>query len=186
MDHPPAHPEDLLNVDIFFDGAPASDQGGLGDAVWRYAYERGRAERTFRRALSETLRSWQSPLGMFGRLRAGHDGRTDLKLGGLLPIFTAARILSLRTGEIARSTPERLRGAATAGIASPSQIEGLVEAHRILLGVLLAQQIEDVENGIPPGPRVDTRRLDKVERGALIDALRQVPGAIDIAREGML
>lgn len=180
------HPEDLLNVDIFFDGAPALDQGGLGDAIWRYAYERGRGERTFRRALSDTLRSWQSPLGMFGSLRAGHDGRTDLKLGGLLPIFTAARILSLRSGEIARGTPERLRGAALAGIASPSQIEGLVEAHRILLGTLLAQQLDDVENGIPPGPRVDTRRLDKAERSALVDALRRVPGAIDLAREGMI
>jgi CBS domain-containing protein len=179
-------PEDLLNVDIFFDGTPALDRDGLGDAIWRYAYERGRAERTFRRALSETLRSWQSPLGMFGSLRAGHDGRTDLKLGGLLPIFTAARVLSLRTGAIARATPDRLRGAAAAEIASADQIEGLVEAHRILLGTLLAQQIEDVENGIPPGPRVDTRRLDKAERGALVGALRRVPEAIDIAREGML
>ncbi|MBT6116758.1 MAG: CBS domain-containing protein [Rhodospirillaceae bacterium] len=179
-------PEDLLNVDIFFDAVPVLDRDGLGETIWRYAYERGRAERTFRRALSETLKTWQSPVGLFGAIRTGHDGRADLKLGGLLPIFTAARVLSLRTGEIARATPDRLRGAARAEIASEDQIEELVEAHRVLLGTLLAQQIEDVEHGVPPGPRVDTSRLDKAERAALVDALRRVPEAIDIAREGML
>lgn len=179
-------PEDLLNVDIFFDAVPVLDEAGLGDEIWRYAYKRGRAERTFRLALSQTLRSWQSPLGMFGTVRAGRDGRTDLKLGGLLPIFTAARIFSIRSGTLVRGTPERLRSAAAAEFASAQQIESLVDAHRTLLGVMLAQQIDDVEQGIRPGPRVDVRRLDKAKREALVAALRRVPDAIDIAREGMV
>lgn len=179
-------PEDLLNVDIFFDAAPVHGDRALADEVMRYAYRRGSGVPAFRRALSDTLGSWQSPLGLLGGFRTGTDERVDLKLNGLMPLFTAGRILSIKAGRPAHGTADRLRDAAERGDANREQIEGLITAHRVLLGTMLAQQIEDVENGVPPGPRVDPRRLDKAGRRALLDALRQVPGAVDIAREGML
>ena len=179
-------PEDLLNVDIFFDSQSVHGDRALGDAPWSYAYERGGKEPTFWRALSGTLTSWRSPLGLFGGFREGHDQRVDLKMGGLMPIFTIARLLSIKAGALHRDTPSRLRAAATAGLASEDQIEGLVEAHRIILGAMLRQQLADVAEGVPVGPRVDPRILSKAERDALRSALRSVPGAIDLGREGML
>ncbi len=179
-------PEDLLNVDIFFDAATAGRDPTLGNAAWSYAYDRARAERTFWRALSETLREWRAPLGAFGFFRTGADQRVDLKAGGLMPIFTVARILSIRCGAKVRGTPERLRAAAADGLASDSQIEELVEAHRVIMDTMLRQQIADVGAGVSPGPRVDPKILDKGDQADLREALRQVPGAIDLSREGML
>ena len=179
-------PEDLLNVDIFFDAKTVHGDRALGDAVWSYAYERGGEVPTFWRALSGTLQSWRSPVGTFGGFRTGRDDRLDLKLGGLMPIFTAARLLSIKTGTQVRDTPARLRAAAEAELASREQIEGLVEAHRVILGAMLRQQIADIAEGVRLGPRVDPRLLGKAGRAALRAALRRVPGAIDLAREGMI
>ena len=179
-------PEDLLNVDIFFDAKTVHGERTLGDAVWSYAYERGAEVPSFWRALSGTLTSWRQPVGTFGGFRTGHDERVDLKLGGLMPIFTAARLLSIKTRTQVRDTPARLRAAAEAELASQDQIEGLVEAHRVILGAMLRQQIADIAGGVRLGPRVDPRILGKAGRAELRTALRRVPGAIDLAREGML
>jgi CBS domain-containing protein len=35
-------PQDLLNVDIFFDGIPVHGRLALGEAIWSYAYDAGR------------------------------------------------------------------------------------------------------------------------------------------------
>ncbi len=177
-------PEDLLNVDIFYDALPVHGQRSLGDALWRFAYEEGARAPAFWRALSETLRSWHSPLGLFGGLQSGSDGRVDLKWHGLLPLTTSARLLSIKGGFLARSTPERF--AAAAEQASAHQLEGLRNAHGTILAAILRQQIADGAAGIPPGSRVDPKILSKRERGALQAAIRQIPGAIDLAREGML
>ena len=103
-----------------------------------------------------------------------------------MPIFTSARLISIKVSAQVRDTPARLRAAAEAELASQEQIEGLVEAHRVILGAMLRQQIADIAEGVRLGPRVDPRILGKAGRARLREALRRVPGAIDLAREGML
>ncbi|MGI9407998.1 MAG: DUF294 nucleotidyltransferase-like domain-containing protein, partial [Hyphomicrobiaceae bacterium] len=85
-------PEDLLNVDIFFDAIPVHGDLALGETVWSYAYDRGAETPAFIRMLSEHIRYWRPPLSMFGNLRLKDNGRIDLKKNGLFPIVTAARI----------------------------------------------------------------------------------------------
>ena len=101
------------------------------------------------------------------------NGRVDLKKGGLLPLFTSARVLSIRHGVRARSTPERFRGVAAAGIGSTAEIEAIIAAHRLLLGIILDQQLADAEAGIPLSPKVDIARLGKTAREELRAALGQ-------------
>ncbi|MEK9661967.1 MAG: DUF294 nucleotidyltransferase-like domain-containing protein, partial [Alphaproteobacteria bacterium] len=179
-------PEDLLYVDIFFDCATVHGDAALGEELRAYALERACAMPSFLVALSLSLRGWRSPLATFGGFRTGTDGRVDLKAGGLMPIFSAARILAIKAGSPARATPDRLRAASAAGLASESQLEGLIEAHGVILDAILRQQIADAEAGIRPGNRVAPAALSKSQRNALRDALRDVPGAIDLVREGML
>lgn len=177
-------PEDLLNVDIFYDGLPVHGDRALGESLWAYAYEKGGEAPTFQRALSETLRGWHSPLGLFGGLKTDSEGRIDLKWHGLLPLTTAARVLSIKGRQPARSTPARF--AAAADRASPDQIEGLRDAHRTILSAILRQQIADGAAGIAPSSKVDPKILPKGEREALQAAIRRIPGAIDLIREGMI
>lgn len=179
-------PEDLLNVDIFFDGVVVHGDKDLGETPRLIALEKAREVRSFQVALSQTMRDWQSPLTMFGGFRTGSDDRVDLKAGGLMPIFSAARILAIRAGSSAHATPERLQAASDAGLASETQLSDLNDAHRVILDAMLRQQFEDADAGIPLGPRVAIGPITKSAKSDLRDALKQVPGAIDLVREGTL
>jgi len=111
-------------------------------------------------------------------------GRTDLKKGGLLPLVTAARALSIRHDVRARSTVERFQGVAAAGVGSPQDTEAIIEAHRVLLGAVLRQQLADAEAGVPLSPAVDVGGLSKEEREKLRAALGAVRTAVDLVGEG--
>jgi CBS domain-containing protein len=177
-------PQDLLNVDIFFDGVPVHGTLALGEAIWNYAYDAGRQNPAFVKLLSELARNWRAPLTLFGNIRSDMKGRTDLKKGGLLPLVTAARALSIRHDVRARSTVERYQGVAAAGVGSPQDTESIIEAHRVLLGAVLRQQLADAEAGVPLSPAVDVGGLGKEEREKLRAALGAVRTAVDLVGEG--
>jgi CBS domain-containing protein len=177
-------PKDLLNVDIFFDGVPVHGTLALGDTIWNYAYDVGRRNAAFIKLLSELARDWRAPITFFGKIRTDSQGRADLKIGGLMPLFTSARVLSIRHDVRARSTPERFRIVAAAGVGAPADVEAIIAAHRLLLGIMLEQQLVDAEAGIPLTPRVEIARLTKQQRDELLAALGSVTSAIDLVGEG--
>ena len=55
------------------------------------------------------------------------------------------------------------------------RIDGLLEAHQIILRAILQQQLADIEQGIPPSNRVDPKKLHAPEKAHLMWALKQVP-----------
>ena len=69
------------------------------------------------------------------------DGRIDLKLGGIMPIFSTARVVALAHGIDARNTPLRLEAAKALDLVSPETIDNLIEAHRVLLTQILKQHL---------------------------------------------
>jgi CBS domain-containing protein len=175
-------PEDLLNVDIFFDAVPVHGDLALGETLRDAALAQARAAPDFLALLSQQAASWRAPLSFFGRLRRNAEGRTDLKLGGLLPLVAGARVLALRHGSPARATPERLRNVAARGIGAPSDIEAIIAAHAVLLAALLDQQLADAEAGTPLSPRIDPARPAAAGVPA---ALRQVATLVDLVTEGV-
>jgi DNA polymerase-3 subunit epsilon/CBS domain-containing protein len=177
-------PRDLLNVDIFFDGVPVHGARELGEAIWSHAHDAARRNPAFVKLLSELARDWRAPLTLFGNVRTDAKGRVDLKKGGLMPLFTSARVLAIRHDLRVRSTPERLDGVAAANIGSPADIDALKSAHRHILGLILDQQLADAEAGIPLSPAVDLARLSKRAREELRVALGKVHLAIDLVGEG--
>ncbi len=179
-------PQDLLNVDIFFDCVSVHGVTSLGETVWEHAYAHGYAARDFQNLLIETARQRGSPFTLLGRLRTDEKGRIDLKRYGLMPLFTAARVLSIRHDVRARSTVDRLQGIAAKGLAAPDKVQWILDAHRLLLGAVISQQLVDTEAGVPLSPRVDLSRLDKAEKAGLKDAMKAVEEAIDLIAEGRL
>ena len=101
-----------------------------------------------------------------------------------MPLFTSARVLSIRHDVRVRSTPERFNGVAAAGIGAPADIEATIEAHRLLIATLLDQQLVDAEAGVPLSPRVEIARLSKEQREELRAALGKVSPVIDLVGEG--
>ncbi|MCB1547060.1 MAG: CBS domain-containing protein [Hyphomicrobiaceae bacterium] len=176
-------PQDLLNVDIFFDGITAHGDVTLGDEIWAYAYEIGHKARDFLALLSLPARDRRAPLTLFGGIRT-ENGRIDLKKNGVLPIFTGARVLSIRHDVRTRATPDRLRGLLSRDVASENDIESVIAAHRTILGAMLGQQLIDVETGVPLSTKVDISRFSKAERADLKEALEAVDTIGTLVGEG--
>src|SRR3546814_11059395 len=67
----------------------------LGEALRNEALDAARGSRAFLRLLAEQTAQIHPAIGLFGRLRE-KEGRVDLKLGGLLPLVSAARVMARR------------------------------------------------------------------------------------------
>jgi DNA polymerase-3 subunit epsilon/CBS domain-containing protein len=176
----------LLNVDIFFDAVSVHGQATLADTVWGHAYDRAHRAIDFQNLLIEAARERASPFSFLGRFKVDEKGRIDLKRYGLMPLFTAARVLSIRHDVRARSSTDRLRGAAAKGVAPWGTVETVIEAQRTLLASVLSQQLVDTEAGVPLSTRVAPDRLDKAHKGRLKAALRNVDSALDLVAEGRI
>jgi CBS domain-containing protein len=179
-------PEDLLNVDIFFDGAVVHGDSGLGETILAHAFQRAGQARDFQLQLALMAQRWNAPLTWLGGIKTGAEGRVDLKMHGLMPIFSAARALAIKHGIRDRATPERLRALRGFNIGSDDDMEALIEAHRIIIGAMLGQQLVDSEAGVPLSPRVEVKRLDPPQKDDLKSALRNVSIAIGLVSEGRL
>jgi DNA polymerase-3 subunit epsilon/CBS domain-containing protein len=148
-----AKPDDLMNIDIFFDLMPVAGDAQLGHRLHADAVAAASRTPPFLALLAEWVDRLRPPLGMFGSLRS-KEGRVDLKRGGLMPIVSIARTLALRVGSTARATPDRLRDAAAAGRLAESDATTLASIHADLMTRVLRQQLIDLEAGVRPSSRV--------------------------------
>jgi DNA polymerase-3 subunit epsilon/CBS domain-containing protein len=177
-----SRPSDLLNVDIFFDMTPVHGDIALGQHLFKSAHALAAANSTFAKLLGEAISEIQ-PLTLLGKLRL-ENGRIDLKRDGLFSIVALARTLAIRHGLAIRSTVERLE--ALAGVTGARvALETLERSHETLLSVLLRQQARDIEQGLPPGNRLDPTWLSKPELRSIREALRQASMAPGLVRELM-
>ncbi len=172
-----ARPEDLLNVDIFFDLVPVCGERRLARELHAEAVEAASATPPFLALLGESVDALAPRFTLFGRLRA-ENGRVDVKRDGLLPLVSLARTLALRIGSTARATPERLRDAAAAGRLSEGDAAALIETHAAFLTWMLHQQLIDLERGIPPSSRVEIKTLSKRERIELRQGAHRIDHAV--------
>ncbi len=166
--------EDILNADIFFDGVVVHGDAALADDLHRAAVKAASGSRTFLQHLALNAAEVRSPLGMFGRLKAS-SGRVDLKQSGLMPLFGTARVLALRHEVRARSTPGRLRAVQQATDSDSGTYDNLIEAHKVFLGAVLRQQLQDLSDGVPLSNKIVPGSLTAHQRQELRWALNQVP-----------
>ncbi|MEZ5844687.1 MAG: DUF294 nucleotidyltransferase-like domain-containing protein [Hyphomicrobiaceae bacterium] len=179
-------PQDLLNVDIFYDAMPVYGDRAFGREIWAYAYDKGGAARDFVNLLTEQARVKAPALTLFGSLKQDDSGRLDLKMTGLFSIVAAARVLSIKHGIKERPTLARWQGLTARKIGSESDVERIIDAHETLLGFIITQQLADIAKGVTPSPRVDVRALSAGQKTKLKAALGAVSTAVDIAGEGRL
>lgn len=161
-----ARPEDLLNVDIFFDLVPVVGSSELAEQLHKNAVTLASKSHAFINLLADSVKSVSPQFGIFGRI-AVVDGRIDLKRNGLLPLVSFARTLALRIGSVERRTPQRIHQAVASGRLSEGDAERLIALQKMLLTLILKQQLLDSDAGIPVGTRVDVRQFSKRESNRL-------------------
>jgi len=167
-----SRPQDLLSVDIFFDMRFVHGDASLADRVWRAGFDAARGQFAFAKLLVETAGWTEAGLGMFGGFRTVGD-RIDLKKTGLFGLVTTARALAICHHVVERSTRARFAGIRTLGRGG-EDIDALLEAQQVFLNLLVAQQIRDISNGIPPSNAVEIKGLNRLERERLRSALSSV------------
>lgn len=175
-----AEPQDILNADIFFDAMPVYGDHGLVDVLRADAIAAASRAIAFLQLMDMNAARANPPINWLGRFSLEEDGRMDLKMHGIMPIFSAARVLALRHALLDRSTAARLEGLRGNPDISGGNLDGLLEAHQIMLNNILQQQLADIERGIPPSNRVDPKRLNAPEKAHLMWALKQVPLVRDL------
>ncbi|MEP7174043.1 MAG: DUF294 nucleotidyltransferase-like domain-containing protein [Aestuariivirga sp.] len=175
-----AAPQDILNADIFFDALPVYGDHGLVDDLRGDAIETASRAVAFLQLMDMNAARTNPPVNWFGRFRLDEDGRMDLKMHGIMPIFSAARVLALRHALLDHSTAARLEALRGKPGVFGENLDALLEAHRILLQNILRQQLADIEQGIPPSNRVDPKKLHAPEKARLMWALKQVPLVRDL------
>lgn len=176
-------PEALLDVDTFYDFAPAatSDAAGahLAHVLREIATQAARAAPGLARTLGAQAMGRRAPLGLLGGIRTDEAGRVDLKAGALAPITAGARAMALRHGIPARATPERLLAATRAAGTGAADARLLADIHAFVSRLVIAQQIADVSAGRRPSAKVDLKALEPAER----ERLREALGHVDLIGE---
>ena len=168
-------PQDILNADIFFDAMPVYGEQALAVDLRADAIAAASGSTVFLQLMSLNAAKVQAPINWLGRFKLDEDGRVDLKRHGIMPIFSAARVLALRHRVPHHATASRLHALRGRPDVPDDCVDGLLEAHQILLRQILLQQLADIEHGIPLSNRVDPGMLGYSERVRLKWALEQVP-----------
>jgi CBS domain-containing protein len=170
-------PEAILNADIFYDFAPVEGRFALALELRRHA-ARAQDARLFLNLMASEIGEKSGALGWFGRFKT-KKGRVDLKIGGLFPIVAGGRVLALRLGSTSLSSRDRWQDARSAEIIVDEDFARLLDAHEMILGLMLDQQLEDLSKGLPATSQVEVRRLLDLEQDRLKEALHLV-GQIDL------
>lgn len=174
-----SRPEDILNADIFFDAKTVHGDEVLAESLRRDALTAAQSAHGFLNAMQMRAGEFASPVGWFGKWKLT-DGRVDLKRAGLMPLFSAARVLALRHGVSELSTPGRFEAVRDAGIEAAHVIDDLTEAHKILLSAILRQQLRDIEAGLKLGNSIDPSQMKGHDTQQVRWAIDQVPKVRDL------
>ncbi len=172
-------PDDILNCDIFFDSVCVHGDVKLANRVLDYAFEQGSKSKNFIKLMSVNAVKNRSPLGLFGRFQL-KGGRMDLKIGGIMSLFSCARVLAIQNRCRELSTPERFSAVLALQDHMHSTFENLSEAHRIIFNCILQQQLIDLEKGIPLSNNVAPDNLKDSTRKQLKWALEQIPNVSNL------
>lgn len=172
---------DLLSVDIFFDLRGVHGNVDLANRLRETALDAAKGQAAFAKLLVESAGMGESGLNFIGGFRTD-QGRIDLKKAGLFGIVTAARALAICHHVVERSTSERLAALKVLDIGSKADLDALGEAQSVFLDLILAQQIKDIENGMPAANSVTAKTLSRHDQSRLRTSLRAVERIDELTR----
>jgi CBS domain-containing protein len=165
--------KELLNVHIFVDFRPVYGDIGLATNLRAYLRDQAAKSPRFLHAMAQAAGDIKAPLGVLGQFIT-KDGRLDLKMSGLLPLTSAARILALKHRIEATGTGDRLRALAEGGHMPAGEAASLRDSHEMMVRILLEQQQADLAAGIPTSNRIDPKRLAPADRDRLKQTFKTI------------
>ena len=159
------HPEDLLNVDIFFDGEAVYGDMALAQDLQRAMQSKATRRPDFLKQLAGNLTGHGGGSTLFGGLKT-ESGRFNIKKYMLLPLVETLRILAISRGILPRSSRGRAAALHETGTV-PAEVPQLAEDIHFCLKLVLRQQIKDIASGEQPTTKVELAGLNQTEKQVL-------------------
>ncbi|MEO6143638.1 MAG: putative nucleotidyltransferase substrate binding domain-containing protein [Dermatophilaceae bacterium] len=164
-------PDALLRAEVFLDVRPV--HGDLSVEVLDRILVGGGSSGQFLVQMARAAVRFTPPLGVFGQLRT-KDSTIDVKRAGIAAIVLLARLYGLAAGSTARTTVARLDAAGAGGTLSRGGAGKLIEAYRLLTGLRLRHQVDQVGAGLAPDNLIRLEDLTGEDRRRMRDGLRIV------------
>jgi CBS domain-containing protein len=175
----------LMDMAIFVDARAIAGDAELLAAARRRLHEVLRGNQLFCRRFAQAIDSFDTPVGLLGRLvmqKGDHKHRLDIKKGGIFPIVHAARALALEQGVDEIGTLGRIRRLTELGLFERQLGANIADAFSALLDLRLKARLERMRLHQPLDDLVDPADLSKLERDVLKESLLIAKRVKDIVR----
>ncbi len=167
-----ANPQDLLDVNIFFDFRCA--QGETDYVVQLRAHLQrilaGGGRNTFFFHLAQSTLQFRAPRGFFGNIQLESPGERPAAFNlkaAIIPLVNFARIYALQQGFAETNTLDRLRRLRDQGQLVPSSHDELAQAYTVLMLMRLTHQAAQWNRGVAPDNFIDLQELTQLDRSVL-------------------
>jgi len=171
-------PTAQMLASVMFDLRPIHGDASLYAPLRDEVLERARKNSLCVAHMISNSLTHRPQIGWFGRFRkessGEHQGKIDLKHGGVVPIVDIARVYALSAGIPAVNTMERLGAGVDSPVLSQSGARSLQDAHDVILMIRLRHQVRQIKRGEKPDNFVDPVLLPASERDRLRNAMKSI------------
>jgi CBS domain-containing protein len=167
-----ANPQDLLDVNVFFDFRCAQGEAGHVAQLRQHldGLLAGEGRHAFFFHLAQSTLQFRPPRGFFGNIQLESPGERPAAFNikaAIIPLVNFARIYALRHGFAETNTLERLHRLRDQGLLVPSSHDELVQAYAVLMQLRLTHQAVQCNNGVAPDNFLDLQELTQLDRSVL-------------------
>lgn len=165
-----SEPQDLLEINIFFDFRPIFGEKALAGEINQHIRNELARHPAFFIFLTGNIQKLKPPVNLFGNIQVKGSREQpdtfDIKLA-MLPLVDLARLYALREGTDERGTLARLRWLHLNGYLSEKACQDREEAFRVLMTIRFRHQVEQIIMGQPPDNLIHPDALTHLDQTLL-------------------
>ncbi len=165
-----AEPQDLLDVNIFFDFRSIYGKTALSDELRTHIQETIRRHPSFFIFMTGNIQKMKPPIGLFGQIVVGLSKEQpdvfDIKKV-MLPLVDMIRLYALKEGFRETNTLVRLYRLHQAGVFTDTQYQDRQEAYKHLLLMRFRHQAGQIAGGGRADNYINPERIPEIEKALL-------------------
>jgi PAS domain S-box-containing protein len=167
-----ANPQDLLDVNVFFDFRCAHGETDYVVQLRQHLQRtlEGEGKNTFFFHLAQSTLQFRPPRGFFGNIQLESSGERPAAFNikaAIIPLVNFARIYALQHGFAETNTLDRLRRLRDQGRLVPSSHDELAQAYTTLMLMRLTHQAAQWNRGAMPDNFIDLQELTQLDQSVL-------------------
>ena len=170
-------PQDLLEINIFFDFRSVFGQQALADRLRKHLHQTSKGRAVFFQNLARNVLLYKPPIGFLGKILVSSSGEhpdTFNIKNAMMPIISFARIYALQNGIEETNTLERIHHLFAQQILTKSSHEEVVLVYNFLMKMRFRHQASLLYNGMTPDNYINPDKLTRLDNIMLKKTLEQI------------